>query len=122
VRSARLAACLLLAGVVLPDAGLAQGRDARYASPAATFQHEANPYTGDPERADEGRVLFNRTCVICHGAQGAGGRGPNLRESKLNGLPFLRVVWEGRKGTQMPPWKGKLSEEEVWKIMAYLGR
>jgi mono/diheme cytochrome c family protein len=108
----------LLLAALLP----AQSPSQRGAPPAPTFEHQANPYTGDPERIREGRRIYNSTCVICHGVGGAGGRGPNLRESRLNGLPFLRVVWEGRQGTQMPPWKGKLSEEEVWKIMAYLGR
>ena len=27
---------------------------------------------------------------------------------------------EGRDGTQMPAWEDKLSEEQVWKIMAYI--
>jgi mono/diheme cytochrome c family protein len=30
------------------------------------------------------------------------------------------VVIKGRKGTQMPAWKGKLSEDEMWKIYTFL--
>jgi mono/diheme cytochrome c family protein len=106
----------------VPIPAFAQACDARFAPPPPSFQHQANPYTGDPQRAEEGRVLLNQTCVVCHGAGGPGGRGPNLRESKLVGLPFLRVVWEGRKGTQMAAWKGRLSEEERWEIRTCLGR
>jgi len=30
------------------------------------------------------------------------------------------VVINGKKGTQMPAWKGKLTEDEMWKILAYI--
>jgi mono/diheme cytochrome c family protein len=33
---------------------------------------------------------------------------------------FIRIVREGRKGTQMPAWREKLTEEEMWKIYAYI--
>jgi mono/diheme cytochrome c family protein len=26
----------------------------------------------------------------------------------------------GRKGTQMPAWKGKLTEDEMWKILTFI--
>jgi len=90
--------------------------------PASANQYETNPFSGDPEPAEEVRVLYNETCVICHGPNGAGGRGPNLTGFPLAGVGFLRVVLEGRSGTQMPAWKGKVSEEEAWKEMAYLER
>ncbi|MGH9579014.1 MAG: c-type cytochrome [Terriglobales bacterium] len=32
--------------------------------------------------------------------------------------PFSRV--NGKRNAQMPAWKGKLSEEQMWKILAYL--
>jgi len=46
--------------------------------------------------------------------------GPNLRKSKLKGQDFLKVVINGRKNTQMPAWKGKLTEAEMWKIYSFL--
>jgi mono/diheme cytochrome c family protein len=113
---------LLLALLLLPAVALAQSHRPGAAPPPPAYQYTANPFSGDPARAGEGRVIYNQTCVICHGPNGAGGRGPNLTASKLQGVGFLRVVLEGRKDTQMPAWKGKLSEEEVWKVMAYLGR
>lgn len=82
------------------------------------WQHESNPFTGDADAINEGRRLYRSTCYICH--LDAGGRGPNLRKSKLKDQDFLRVVINGRKGTQMPAWKEKLTETQMWKILAYL--
>lgn len=80
--------------------------------------HETNPFTGDPEAIAQGRRLYRSTCYICH--LDTGGRGPDLRKSKLKGQDFVRVVLNGRKGTQMPAWKGKLTEEEMWKVLVFL--
>jgi mono/diheme cytochrome c family protein len=85
---------------------------------AYEWQHADNPYSGNETAALEGRRLYRSTCYICH--LDAGGRGPNLRKSKLKGRDFIRVVINGKKGTQMPAWKGKLSEEEMWKILVFL--
>ena len=57
--------------------------------------------------------LFSRPIFPC-------GRGRNLRNSKLKERDFIRVVINGQRNTQMPAWKGKLSEEQMWKILAYL--
>jgi mono/diheme cytochrome c family protein len=83
------------------------------------WQHVSNPYnSSDAEAIVKGRRLYRSTCYICH--LDAGGRGPDLRKSKLKGQNFLQVVIRGRKGTQMPAWLGKLSEDEMWMILAYL--
>ena len=82
------------------------------------WQHENNPFSGDADAIAAGRRLYGSTCYICH--LDAGGRGPDLRKSRLTGKDFVRVVINGRKGTQMPAWRGKLTEEEMWKIVAFL--
>ena len=82
------------------------------------WEHESNPFGADPDAIVQGRRLYRSTCYICH--LDAGGRGPDLRKSRLKEQDFMRVVINGRKGTQMPAWKGKLSEEEMWKIYAFL--
>lgn len=82
------------------------------------WQHESNPYSGDADAIASGRRLYRSTCYICH--LDSGGRGPDLRKSKLKEKDFMRVVISGRKGTQMPAWKGKLSEDEMWKILAFV--
>jgi mono/diheme cytochrome c family protein len=82
------------------------------------WEHTSNPFSDDPEALVQGRRLYRSTCYICH--LDGGGRGPDLRKSRLKDQDFLRVVIYGRKGTQMPAWKGKLSEEEMWKIYSFL--
>lgn len=82
------------------------------------WEHTENPFSGDTDAIAEGRRLYRSTCYICHADTGA--RGPNLRKSKLKGQAFLKIVIQGRKGTQMPAWKGKLSEAEMWKIYSFI--
>jgi mono/diheme cytochrome c family protein len=113
----------LVAGTVLLGASpLAQAQG--HQKPKAViddwvWQHTENPYgPGDTDALAEGRRLYRATCYICHADTGS--RGPNLRASKLDGQAFLKVVIHGRKGTQMPAWKGKLTEDEMWKILAFV--
>lgn len=82
------------------------------------YQWTENPFAGDPAQIATGRRLYKNTCYICH--LDNGGRGPNLKKSQLKGTAFLRVMREGRKGTQMPSWKAKLSEEQMWQIYSFI--
>lgn len=82
------------------------------------WRHAENPYSGDVEAIERGRSLYRRTCYICH--LESGGRGPDLRKSKFEGQDFIRIVLNGKKNTQMPAWKGKLSEDDMWRILSYV--
>jgi mono/diheme cytochrome c family protein len=82
------------------------------------WERTENSFSGDAEAIAEGQRLYRSTCYICHADTGS--RGPNLRKSKLKGQAFLKVVINGRRNTQMPAWKGKLSEDEMWKIYSFL--
>ena len=117
---ARLAACVFVAiGACTALHGWGQAHQPpKVESDDYTWQHASNPFSGDAEAILQGRRLYRSTCYICH--LDTGGRGPDLRKSRLKGQDFLRIVINGRKGTQMPAWKNKLSEEEMWKILAFL--
>jgi len=113
---ALLVAALACVGV---SVSIAQGqRPSTHAPAEPKWKWSENPFSGDAEQIAEGERLYKSTCYICHADHG--GRGPDLHKSKLKGTAFLRVVMEGRKGTQMPAWRTKLSEEEAWKILAYI--
>ena len=119
-RCARLAALLALSAASLQvvDANAQAHQPPRVEHDDYAWAHESNPFTGDADAITQGRRLYRSTCYICH--LDTGGRGPDLRKSKLKGQDFIRIVLNGKKGTQMPPWKGKLSEEQMWKILAFL--
>lgn len=98
----------------------------------------------DPEIIQEGKRIFETTvleyefkrktraakegCATCHGI--------NVKKDrpKKRGAPDFRIrervnrfsapywfwrVSEGIAKTRMPAWKEKLSEEEIWKVIAY---
>ena len=115
-----LAAIGLAAGVPARSAHAQAHQPPKIEKDDYVWEHDSNPFSGDADAAIQGRRLYRSTCYICH--LNSGGRGPDLRKSKLKGQDFLHVVINGRKGTQMPAWKGKLTEDEIWKIMTYLGR
>jgi cytochrome c oxidase cbb3-type subunit III len=85
-----------------------------------------NPFTGNQAAIDEGRGLFNATCTSCHGANGAAGEfGPGLA---IPGRSYARTtdgqifdaVAHGIAGTPMPAHQGKLTDDQIWKITAYV--
>lgn len=73
------------------------------------------------DAADEGKMLYDAVCSMCHGPElKAAGGIPDLRVTLLDDLGFAAVVREGRPGTIMPPMKNRLSDEEIRKIRAYI--
>ncbi len=73
------------------------------------------------------KAFYDKSCAACHGADGTGG------ESALPGLPnFKDVKWQQRRTDQqiidaiakgkgtMPPWKDKLSEEQMKAMTAFI--
>jgi cytochrome c oxidase cbb3-type subunit 3 len=86
----------------------------------------ANPYTGNAAAIEEGRGLYNTTCTGCHGANGAAGEiGPGLAVpgrsySRNSDAQIFDAVKNGVPATVMPAHGGKLSDDQIWKITAYV--
>ena len=84
-----------------------------------------NPFAGDPGAAREGSALYaSAGCIPCHGPAAEGAIGPNLIDDKWmkrfsEGMVF-RTIRNGRRGTRMIGFKGRLSEEQTWKIVEFL--
>lgn len=101
---------VLLLGLVLPLAA----------------QHEnekpKHPFVGDPAAIEAGRALFAGGCAACHGAEGQGGRGPNLRERiywhPVDEETLYRVIQKGVPGGGMPA--AQLSEDQTWQVVAFV--
>ena len=70
-----------------------------------------------------GRALFNRRCAgQCHGIDGQEGfQGPTLLGKAYLDPPYVfATLIAGRPGSAMPSWKGRLPDDELWKIIAFV--
>ncbi|WP_407656129.1 c-type cytochrome [Hydrogenophaga taeniospiralis] len=60
--------------------------------------------------------MVRQDCGSCHGMRLTGGLGPALTREALADVPLeslAAVIYHGRPGTPMPPWKAMLSEPEA---------
>lgn len=76
-----------------------------------------------PEMIAEGRAFFNRRCAgRCHGVDGQDGfDGPILVGKAYLDPTFVYVTLiTGRPGSAMPSWKDRLSDDELWKVIAFV--
>lgn len=76
-----------------------------------------------PETIERGRELYNQSCTMCHGLNGAAGdRGPALaadrRYLRTTNCQLFDAIRHGIAGTLMPP--TALPESSVWQIVAYI--
>jgi mono/diheme cytochrome c family protein len=95
----------------------------------ADFAGKTNPLGADAATA--GADVFKTNCAACHGDTGLGD-GPagaaldpapkNLAELQAQAgddYLFWRIT-AGKAGTSMVPWKGILTEEQIWQVIAFL--
>lgn len=136
LRIAVLAATSLAvgAGLVAAQTGTAPAANAR------GLAVQKNPYTGQAEAIAQGKDLFvSRACSSCHGAGGASGMCPplvndawiygsddttlfnliKLGSSGLQAKGYVRSNREKAAG-DMPPLAGVVSDDEAWKLIAYI--
>jgi putative heme-binding domain-containing protein len=76
----------------------------------------------DSQFIAEGAKLFAPNCSsgYCHGASGTGGGGPALRGKALDAAYLFKVISNGIPGTPMMAFKSELSQEEIWKLVAFI--
>jgi len=70
-----------------------------------------------------GKELFGRFCVACHGDQGLGGHGggASLATASKDMTVIITTATNG-KGTSMPPFRGALKPEELRDIAGYISK
>ncbi len=83
-----------------------------------------NPYQADRAAIEEGQRLFiHMNCAYCHGFNGAGGMGPSLQGQSWrfggDDADVFKTIWGGR-GKGMPAWGAAITEDNIWKIIAYV--
>jgi mono/diheme cytochrome c family protein len=70
-----------------------------------------------------GRALFNQRCAgRCHGVDGREGfDGPILiGKGYLDRGYVWATLVTGRPGSAMPSWNGRLTDDELWRIIAFV--
>jgi len=100
--------------------------------PSGDYANLTNPLENTVEVLDEGKQIFIRECMVCHGDAGRG-HGP-YRDLLQPGPPdfgdgsygdytdsdyFWRIS-EGVPWTAMPAWKVHYGEEDRWKLVHYI--
>ena len=121
---------LMLAALVLAACG-GGGAETVVAldSVPADFAGKTNPLGADAATA--GAEVFKTNCAACHGETGLGD-GPagaaldpapknlaDLQAQAGDDYLFWRIT-TGKEGTSMVPWKGILTEEQIWQAVAFL--
>ena len=91
--------------------------------------------TGKPS-AQRGEALWSENCAPCHGVLGRGD-GPTAQTAQMADNPppdltdqaaarqrtladMFTVTKEGRMDRLMPPWGGRLSDDQIWDVVAYV--
>src|SRR5512132_2500922 len=82
-----------------------------------------NPVGRSEQAIAEGHELYNRSCTVCHGLNGAAGdRAPALGGGRSYVIRTDRGIFEavqkGIPGSAMPA--SALQPTEIWKIVAYI--
>ena len=86
----------------------------------------SHPAIGNAEAIAEGERLYNETCTSCHGKDGTGGElGPpvaaqNRRYLKRTDAEIFDTIKNGIAGTQMPPYATQFTEDQIWRLAAYI--
>ena len=83
---------------------------------------QANGRLKEPQFIAEGAKLFAPSCgnAYCHGTGGNGGGAPRLRGKDLEAAYVFKSISNGIPGTSMPSFKSELSEEQIWKLVAFI--
>ena len=78
--------------------------------------HATPPEAPQGERLRALVHMVRQDCGSCHGMKLTGGLGPPLTPEALMEMPLdnlTAVIYHGRPGTPMPPWRAMLHETEA---------
>ncbi|MEA4908683.1 MAG: cytochrome c [Chloroflexi bacterium] len=106
-----------------------------YEQPPAEYASMTNPVKGDASAISAGSETYATNCASCHGQTGLGD-GPagasldphpgNLQEAGSEASDAY-LYWRISEGgamapfnSSMPAWKGVLSEDQIWQVVAYI--
>jgi cytochrome c len=83
-----------------------------------------NPIAMTGKSIAQGRKLYEKHCIVCHGESGKGGIGPHLTGSaRIHGSTdgeMFHVITDGVARTAMKGFGKELSDEMRWHIVNYI--
>lgn len=104
-------------------------------APPPEYAGKTNPYEDNEAAIAEGKELYTVNCATCHGETGAGDgpAGASLDPKPTSLIVAAKeasedyvfwIVSEGGaaagRSASMAAYKGVLTEDEIWKILAYI--
>jgi mono/diheme cytochrome c family protein len=107
-------------------------RDPMEGDPPPDYTARTNPLQLTVELLDEGKAIFTRECLICHGDAGRGHgpyrqglqpSPPDFGDGSYGDFSDPDYFWrisEGVPWTAMPAWKTQYSDEDRWKLVHYV--
>src|SRR2546426_4597235 len=90
---------------------------------AAQNPQTKNPFQGNPDATRSGMGMFRARCADCHGVDARGIRSPDLTQVWASGRTdegLFKTLRNGIPNTEMPAVGARVSDDEIWKILAYL--
>jgi cytochrome c oxidase cbb3-type subunit 3 len=85
-----------------------------------------NAAIGNPQAIQQGEVRYSQTCTSCHGKDGTAGEmapavaAPSRRYNRVTDAQVFDAIKTGIPLTQMPPFSGQFSDDQIWQIVAYI--
>ena len=109
----------------VPEAPATEGVPSAAAEPEAASSPVA-AYLDDPAAITAGRRMFRAVCTgYCHSTTpGVTKDAPNLFDCAWDhgdtDADLYRVITQGVPDTEMLPFEGKIPEDTIWKVIAYM--
>lgn len=101
-----------------------QERQSRIAMSANYITEENVKMTTDPNELAEGKDIYMKNCVACHGEKGEGKVGPNLTdEFWIHGggvKNIFHTINEGVPAKGMISWKNQFSPKKIAELSSYI--
>lgn len=112
-------------------------RDPAEGDPTGSYANLKNPVPLTVQALEEGKAIYTRECMVCHGNTGRG-NGPyaeglqppppdftdgsygTLAKPVYSDADYFWRISEGLPWSSMPPWKLRYSEEDRWKLVHYI--
>ena len=113
-RIAVAVAVLLVAALALAACGSSTSDGSSSATPSATPSTSESP---SPPVMTAGAAVFADNCATCHGADGSGDSGPDIR-AEDNRAEITLVVRNGKE--EMPAFKGQLTAAQIAAVSKYV--